>query len=187
MAGPFDLTGFNTPMPRFHNHSIGLVRQFHTTFKHPVAKNVTVGDAKLRRLRVMLIASELAELAQALGVSLELEVKPATGPAEKNDMNGMRSRLSVVDTALCYANEFVDIVETADALADLDYVVQGANLVFGLPSALILHEVHASNMSKLDKNGKPIYDADGKVVKGPNFRLPEIARVLEEFSREDEL
>ena len=67
-----------------------------------------------------------------------------------------------------------DIVGVADALADLLYVVIGAALEFGIPLDSVVHEVHQSNMSKLDENGKPIYREDGKVLKGPNFFEPDI-------------
>lgn len=66
-----------------------------------------------------------------------------------------------------------DLVEAADALADLLYVTFGAALVFGIPMDEIFSIVHASNMSKLDENGKPIYRADGKILKGPNFYEPQ--------------
>ena len=71
-----------------------------------------------------------------------------------------------------------DIVEVADALADLLYVTYGMALEFGIPIDEVFEEVQSSNMSKLDEDGKPIYRDDGKVMKGPNFRLPDIASVL---------
>lgn len=169
--------------------TIESVRVFHETYGHPVARSLTVGDAKLRRLRVLLIAEELAELAQALGVSLELEVKPAPFDdlKQKDVMNGMWKKAWVADASLCYSDHEVDIVEAADALADLDYVVQGGNLVFGIPAGLVMREVHRSNMSKLDEDGKPIYNADGKIVKGPNFFEPDISTLLAQFDPEQEL
>lgn len=178
-------------MPQDHPHSISLVRQFHETFSHPVAKKVTPGDAKLRRLRVKLLASELIEFAQAAGVPLELEVKPSLKPPALEDgethMNNMLGRLFVDPAPLCAQDEFADLVEMADALADIDYVCQGANLVFGFPSALVVQEVHRSNMSKLDADGKPIYDEDGKVVKGPNYFKPDIEALLHNFDPAAEL
>lgn len=71
-----------------------------------------------------------------------------------------------------------DIVEVADALADLIYVIYGTAHEFGIPLDEILHEVHASNMSKLGEDGKPIYREDGKVLKGPGFFRPNIAQFL---------
>lgn len=73
-----------------------------------------------------------------------------------------------------------DIVEVADALADLLYVVSGASHVFGIDLDAVLEEVQRSNLSKLDADGNPIYRADGKVLKGPNFSEPDINKVLVE-------
>jgi predicted HAD superfamily Cof-like phosphohydrolase len=61
-----------------------------------------------------------------------------------------------------------DIVEVADAIADLLYVVYGAARTFGIPVREVFAEVHRSNMTKLDLNGEPIVRSDGKVMKGPN-------------------
>lgn len=72
--------------------------------------------------------------------------------------------------------EGMDIVEIADALADILYVVYGAGHAFGLDLDACYREVHDSNMSKLGKDGKPIYRDDGKVMKGPNYRPPSLAR-----------
>jgi len=74
------------------------------------------------------------------------------------------------------ANE--DPVEVADALTDLLYVVYGAGHAFGLDLDTCFNEVHASNMSKLGEDGKPVYREDGKVLKGPNFFKPNLRRAL---------
>jgi predicted HAD superfamily Cof-like phosphohydrolase len=148
-----------------HPNSIDLVREFHLAFNHPVAKQLTVGDAKLRRLRVMLIAQELAELAQALGVPLDLKVLPISEYLDHNNnvnskdvFNGMVRDVQVGAETFCYVDGNVDIIEAADALGDLDYVVQGGNLVFGIPGGLVMSHatlgIHQSNMSKLDAEGK---------------------------------
>ncbi|WP_372750947.1 hypothetical protein [Labilibaculum sp.] len=73
-----------------------------------------------------------------------------------------------------------DLVEVADALADIHYVVMGTVLEFGLQDKYldIFNEVHRSNMSKLDKNGKPIYREDGKVIKSDLFSKPEIGKII---------
>lgn len=71
-----------------------------------------------------------------------------------------------------------DMVEIADALTDLKYVVEGASLEWGIPLDDCLSEVHASNMSKLGEDGKPIYRDDGKILKGPNFWEPDLESVL---------
>lgn len=78
-----------------------------------------------------------------------------------------------------------DLVEFADGVADLLYVVYGLGVASGLPVDRLFAEVHASNMSKLGEDGAPIYRADGKILKGPLFRLPDIARVLREVHGAD--
>ena len=71
-----------------------------------------------------------------------------------------------------------DLVEIADAIADILYVTAQQATMLGLPIDALLKEVQRSNMSKLGANGKPIYREDGKVLKGPNFSEPKIAKVL---------
>lgn len=71
-----------------------------------------------------------------------------------------------------------DIVEIADALADLTYVVYGTAVSYGIPLDEVFEEVHDSNMSKLGEDGLPLVRADGKILKGPNFRPPDIASIL---------
>ncbi len=73
-----------------------------------------------------------------------------------------------------------DLVEVADALADIVYVAYGTALVYGIDLDAVLDEVHASNMTKLGADGRPVRRADGKVLKGPDYRPPDIARVLGE-------
>ena len=71
-----------------------------------------------------------------------------------------------------------DIIEVADALTDLLYVVYGAGHAFGLDLDTCFKEVHRSNMSKLGDDGKPIHREDGKVIKGPNFSEPNLHKCL---------
>ena len=69
-------------------------------------------------------------------------------------------------------------METADALAELIYVIYGMALEMGIDLAKVLAEVQRSNMSKLGEDGKPIYREDGKVLKGPGYFRPDVAGVL---------
>ncbi len=71
-----------------------------------------------------------------------------------------------------------DIVEVADALADLLYVVYGAGHAFGINLDECFLEVHRSNMSKLGEDGKPVKRFDGKIMKGPGFFAPDLESVL---------
>ena len=75
--------------------------------------------------------------------------------------------------------EGMDIVEIADALTDILYVVYGAGHAFGIDLDECYHEVHRSNMSKLGEDGKPIYRDDGKVLKGPNYFHPNLKDILD--------
>lgn len=67
-----------------------------------------------------------------------------------------------------------DIVGIADALGDLSYVVNGMAIEMGIVMPGITRVIQESNMSKLGEDGKPIYREDGKVLKGPNFKEPDI-------------
>lgn len=72
-----------------------------------------------------------------------------------------------------------NIVEVADALTDLLYVVYGMGDVFGINLDKTFAEVHRSNMSKLGEDGRPVRRADGKVLKGPNYSPPDLTKILE--------
>lgn len=74
-----------------------------------------------------------------------------------------------------------NLVEVADALADLIYVVHNVAVFCGLPMNQVFDEVHDSNMSKLGEDGKPILREDGKVLKGPNYRQPELASIIQKL------
>lgn len=133
------------------------VREFHGAFNHPVNSKPTVPNEFFRKLRVELIAEELKEFAEASGFEFNYKI---TAQASISKGDG------------------VNVVETADALADLDYVVQGAMLVWGFPSNELGVEVHKSNMSKLGADGKPVLRDDGKILKGPYYKAPDIYNIL---------
>ena len=73
-----------------------------------------------------------------------------------------------------------DLVEIADALGDMMYILCGTILSHGLQANIedVFDEIQRSNMSKLGSDGKPIYREDGKILKGPNYFKPNIAKVL---------
>ena len=71
-----------------------------------------------------------------------------------------------------------DLLEVADALTDILYVTYGAGHAFGINLDQCFEEVQNSNMSKLDKNGKPIYNEYGKVLKGPNYFKPDLSKFV---------
>jgi len=74
-----------------------------------------------------------------------------------------------------------DLVEIADALGDLLYITYGTILKHGLQHKIeeVFDEIHRSNMSKLDENGKPIFREDGKVLKSNLYFRPDIKKILE--------
>ncbi|AZI57692.1 nucleotide pyrophosphohydrolase [Nakamurella antarctica] len=71
-----------------------------------------------------------------------------------------------------------DLVEVADALADIVYVAYGTAHVYGIDLDAVLTEVHRSNMTKLGAGGKPVRRLDGKVLKGPDYEPPRVAAIL---------
>ena len=90
-------------------------------------------------------------------------------------------RYDLIDEELKELRQALDernLVEVADALTDLLYVVYGAGHSFGIPLDKCFEEVHNSNMSKLGADGKPIYREDGKVLKGPNYWKPDLKKVI---------
>ena len=76
------------------------------------------------------------------------------------------------------AMENKDIKEVADALTDILYVTYGAGHAFGVDLDKCFEEVQNSNMSKLDSDGKPIYNDKGKVMKGPNYFKPDLTKFV---------
>ena len=76
------------------------------------------------------------------------------------------------------ALENKDILEVADALTDILYVTYGAGHAFGINLDKCFNEVQKSNMSKLDRNNKPIFNENGKVMKGPNYFKPNLSKFL---------
>lgn len=75
-----------------------------------------------------------------------------------------------------------DLVEIADALGDMLYILCGTIIEHGLQYKIeeVFDEIQRSNMSKLGADGKPIYREDGKVLKGPNYFKPDFAKILED-------
>ena len=90
-------------------------------------------------------------------------------------------RISLINEELEELTEAMnnkDLLEVADALTDILYVTYGAGHAFGIDLDKCFEEVQNSNMSKLDENGKPIYNESGKVMKGPNYFNPDLSKFL---------
>jgi len=151
------------------SHTIKIVKEFHEKFGHPVAPRVTTPDAKTRLLRFRLLVEEVLEFGRAIGVA---------GLCEQSQEDFERMAKSVLDTYSINPAHETNLADAADALGDVDYVTQGANLVFGFPAEAVTAEIHRANMSKLGADGKPVYDEHGKIQKGPNYIKPDVAAVL---------
>ena len=98
-----------------------------------------------------------------------------------NEINSLR--LSLIKEELLELTDAIkdkDLIEVADALTDILYVTYGAGHAFGINLDKCFEEVQKSNMSKLDKNGKPIYNEYGKVMKGPNYFKPDLSKFIKE-------
>ena len=107
------------------------------------------------------------------------EVK--TKPSFPNDKiinlryNLIKEELSELDIAIKERN----FLEIADALTDILYVTYGAGHAFGIDLDKCFDEVQRSNMSKLGSDGKPIYNEQGKVMKGPNYFEPNLKKFID--------
>jgi predicted HAD superfamily Cof-like phosphohydrolase len=110
---------------------------------------------------------------------LPVESSPNISDQKTNDL-----RINLIAEELEELREALkngDTVETLDALIDLQYVLDGAFLSFGLHDVkeAAFAEVHRSNMSKLGEDGKPIRrESDGKVMKGPNYFVPDMSQFI---------
>lgn len=125
-------------------------------FGHPVYdKAQKIDDLNWEYMRLELILEELIELYEACGYDPR-QLRQAIVP-------------KVSET---------DVVAVADALGDLEYVVNGMALGMGIPLPDVVEEIHRSNMTKLGADGKPIYREDGKVLKGENYEPPRLRPVL---------
>lgn len=99
------------------------------------------------------------------------------------DNDTIHLRVDLIEEEVAELNSAIaerNIVEVADALTDILYVVYGAGLTFGIDLDKTFAEVHRSNMSKLDQDGRPIYREDGKILKGPNYTPPDLTFILKE-------
>ena len=138
-----------------------LVRRFHHVYGLPVQTDGASLERESLDMRMSLIAEEFSELVGAVyGQAARAEIESSYRRAVAAD-DGTR-----------------DTVETADALADLIYVIYGMALETGIDLASVLAEVQRSNMSKLGADGKPVYREDGKVLKGPDYFPPNVEAVL---------
>ena len=101
--------------------------------------------------------------------------------AEFPDNAILKLRIDLIKEELDELKEAVsrkDLKEVADALTDILYVTYGAGHAFGINLDKCFSEVQNSNMSKLGIDGKPIYNDQGKVIKGPNYFKPDLTKFI---------
>ena len=107
----------------------------------------------------------------------EIKTKPSLSSDKINTL-----RINLIEeelNELKHAIENKDLKETIDALTDILYVTYGAGHAFGVDLDKCFEEVQKSNMSKLGEDGKPIFNENGKVMKGPKYFKPNISKFVE--------
>tara|TARA_B110000003_G_scaffold173430_1_gene173022 strand:- start:267 stop:608 length:342 start_codon:yes stop_codon:yes gene_type:complete len=106
----------------------------------------------------------------------EIKTKPSFSTDKINKL-----RIDLIKEELQELTEAMnnkDLLEVADALTDILYVTYGAGHAFGVDLDKCFEEVQNSNMSKLDENGRPIYNEAGKVMKGPKYFKPDLSKFV---------
>lgn len=101
--------------------------------------------------------------------------------SEFPDEKVQKLRISLIEEELEELKEAIenkDVVGVADALTDILYVTYGAGAAFGIDLDKCFEEVHNSNMSKLGRDGRPIYREDGKILKGPDYFEPNLEKIV---------
>ena len=114
---------------------------------------------------------------KTFGQEIKLDPSFSTDKINKLRLSLIREELEELSDAMNKKN----LLEVADALTDILYVTYGAGHAFGINLDKCFDEVQNSNMSKLDINGKPIYNEFGKVMKGPNYFKPNLAKFLKGY------
>lgn len=142
------------------SNSYERVREFHEVFGHPIGEDPLHPTTDRAELRLALILEEAAELAEAMGFDVSILEEAISKVFGKGLV------------------EHPDLIGIADALGDLEYVVNGAALEYGIDLPEVVKEIHRSNMTKLGPDGKPIYRADGKILKGEGYEPPDLRAAL---------
>ena len=108
----------------------------------------------------------------------EIKAKPSFSTDKINKL-----RYDLINEELEELKEAIEnknLLEVADALTDILYVAYGAGHAFGIDLDKCFVEVQNSNMSKLGEDGKPIYNEDGKVMKGPKYFKPDLSKFVDQ-------
>lgn len=157
---------FSQNLPITFQPTINYVREFHKTYEQPIASFPRIPEFKERQLRILLILEELEELTIASACESATVIQ------------GFYQLRRAIENVPPNQGETANLVYVADAIGDLDYVVAGTNLVWGIPAELVVQEIHRSNMSKLGEDGKPMKNEYGKVLKGPGYFEPNLKPIL---------
>jgi predicted HAD superfamily Cof-like phosphohydrolase len=126
-------------------------------------------------------APQSSFLAASISFHEAFDLPREASPTIEIDESLAKLRIALLEeevTELVDAVAEADLVAIADALADIVYVAYGTAVTYGINLDAVLNEVHRSNMSKLDKDGRPIIRDDGKVIKSDQYSPPDIAAVL---------
>lgn len=135
-----------------------MVRDFHLKFHIPIAEKPTIPSDKRLQLKLRLIAEEFIELLEAC----------YDMPLSIDNISNLLNRLILM------SEPKINLLQVADSLADLAYVIEGMNLECGISSAPILIAVHGANMKK-----EPgIERSDGKILKPDGWMAPDIMGCL---------
>ncbi len=120
--------------------------------------------------------NKVKEFHEAFGITNASEIKNVSPKDAKLRFDLLKEE----NEEYLKACEESDIVEIADALGDILYIAYGTLLKHGMQDKIeeVFNEIQRSNMSKLDKDGNPIYREDGKVLKGENYFKPDIKSIL---------
>lgn len=185
------------------------VLEFHTIFGHPVRRNPSI-DCPEKNLRFKLVAeevkefddaflaSDLIEMADALGdiiyvtygaaLTFGLDLDDPSYPVDAEFLGQAHSSYNLLLTGfgiglvdeLRKGIENNDVYDVEVILGTILTSAVGAADVLGIPLDAIVEAIHRSNLTKLDEDGSPIYNTDGKVMKGPNYQTPtdDIKRLL---------
>jgi predicted HAD superfamily Cof-like phosphohydrolase len=155
------------------------VEEFMIGAKQEIKSSPAVPDEKIVRLRAKLVMEEAFELIEAL---FELEQKLNYDERSKL-LQGQGSDYAIaratIDKIIERNDLNVDMVEVADACGDIDYVVEGARLAFGINGKPIADEVQRTNMAKFGP-GSWVRESDGKQMKPPGWEPPDIAKLLKD-------
>ena len=170
-----------------------LHTEFHKVFGHPIRTEPTLVSEEEAKLHAALLEEEtneylhtletadIVELADALGDIVVI----ATGttlvyglnlPALVRSYRGYRSGLVGAVAVACDAATGLD--ELGAALAAVVVLAYGEAAIHGIPLRAVFEEIHASNMTKLAEDGSVIRREDGKILKGPGYRPPQLAPIL---------